>query len=89
MSLGMSHIQDTGDGRATINGTAGYATLPVFQSVQTFPVRFTSPQGKLSVRINEKLRWNAGYQHYGYNEQFSLQQNFRAHTGYTSITWAF
>ncbi len=89
MSLGLSHIQDTGDGRATINGNAQYASVPVFQSVQTFPVRFTSPQGKLSVRINEKLRWNAGYQNYGYSEQFSLQQNFRAHTGYTSVTWAF
>lgn len=89
VSLGMSHIQDTGDGRATALGNAGYTSLPVFQSVQTFPLRFTSPQGKLSVRINDKLRWNAGYQNYGYGEQFSSAQGFRAHTGYTSVTWAF
>jgi hypothetical protein len=89
VSLGLSHIQDTGDGRATVLGNAGYTSLATFQSVQTFPLRFTSPQGKLSVRINDKLRWNAGYQNYGYGEQFSSAQGFRAHTGYTSVTWAF
>ncbi len=89
VSLGLSHIQDTGDGRATVLGNAGYTSLAAFQSVQTFPLRFTSPQGKLSVRINDKLRWNAGYQNYGYGEQFSSAQGFRAHTGYTSVTWAF
>jgi hypothetical protein len=89
VSLGFNHTQDTGDGRATAIGAGTYASLPVFQAVQTFPLRFTSPQGKISVRINEKIRWNAGYQHYGYAEQFSIDQNFRAHTGYTSVTWAF
>ncbi|MEO5925595.1 MAG: hypothetical protein ABIR70_17365 [Bryobacteraceae bacterium] len=93
VSLGFSHTQDTGDGRATAIGAGSYASLPVFQSVQTFPLRFTSPQGKISVRIHEKLRWNLGYQHYGYAEQFSAllteAQNFRAHTGYTSVTWSF
>lgn len=89
VSFGMSHVQDTGDGRSNILGTAGYTALATFQAVQTFPLHFTSPQGKLSVRINENLRWNAGYQHYGYGEQFSSAQGFRAHTGYTSVTWAF
>lgn len=89
VSLGLSHIQDTGDGRATAVGGGAFASLPLFQAVQTYPLRFTSPQGKLSVRINDKLRWNAGYQNYGYSEQFSSAQGFRAHTGYTSITWAF
>ncbi|MEO8096299.1 MAG: hypothetical protein ABI811_01250 [Acidobacteriota bacterium] len=89
VSLGLSHIQDTGDGRATITGTAGFASQPGFLAVQTFPLRFTSPQGRISVRINEKMRWNLGYQHYGYAEDFSLVQNFRAHTGYTSVLWAF
>jgi hypothetical protein len=89
VSLGLSHTQDTGDGRATILGTAPYTSSSLFQAAQTFPIRFTSPQGKISFRINDKLRWNAGYQHYGYAEQFSLEQNFRAHTGYTSISWAF
>ncbi|MEP6963627.1 MAG: hypothetical protein ABI995_16220, partial [Acidobacteriota bacterium] len=89
VSLGFSHIQDVGDGRATAFGAAGFTTQPAFLAVQTFPLRFTSPQARLSVRINEKIRWNVGYQHYGYAEEFSLTQNFRAHTGYTSVLWAF
>ena len=89
VSLGVSHVQDTGDGRATPFGTTPYGKLPVFQAAQTFPLRFTSPQGKVSLRINEKLRWNVGYQRYAYSQEFSLAQNFRAHTGYTSILWSF
>jgi len=89
ISLGMSHVQDLGDGRTNILGIAGYTSLNIFQAAQTFPLRFTSPQAKLSFRINEKLRWNAGYQHYGYAEQFLLENNFRAHTGYTSVSWSF
>ena len=65
-------------------------TLPIaFAAAQTFPLRFESPQARLSIRINKQLRWNAGYQYYGYNEQFSALQNFRAHTGYSSLSWAF
>jgi hypothetical protein len=89
VSLGFSHIQDTGDGRATPIGNLSYTSLPFLASAQTFPLRFTSPQGKVSLRINEKIRWNLGYQHYGYSQEFSTQQNFRAHTGYTSVLWAF
>ena len=47
---------------------------------------------RLSVKINEKLRWNAGYQYYGYHEEFGLlsqDQNYRANTGFTSLLWAF
>ena len=65
----------------------------MFASVQSFPLRYLSPQGRISVRINEKLRWNAGYQNYGYRQDFSVlqsaSQNYRAHTGYTSVSWAF
>jgi hypothetical protein len=41
------------------------------------------------VKLNNKIRWNVGYQFYRYGEQFFAQQNYRAHTGYTSFTWAF
>jgi hypothetical protein len=44
------------------------------------------------VRMNEKLRWNFGYQYYGYKEDFGLfsfNQNYRANTGYTSLLWSF
>ncbi len=89
MSLGFSHIQDTGDGRSTVFGTAPYGQLPAFQAAQTFPLRFTSPQGRVSIRITEKVRWNVGYQRYVYSQEFSTAQNFRAHTGYTSVLWSF
>lgn len=89
VSLGFSHVQDTGDGRATPIGIPNYTSEPFLAAAQTFPLRFTSPSAKISFRIREKIRWNIGYQHYGYSEEFSLQQNFRAHTGYTSVLWAF
>ncbi len=117
VSLGLSHIQDVGDGRSSAapglicdplatgsgatlgtncNGSGPAVSVPnqytssaAFAAPQTFPLRFTSPQGSLSIRINENVRWNAGYQHYGYSQQFSSIQNFRAHTGYTSVSWSF
>jgi hypothetical protein len=92
VSVGYSHVQDVGDGRPVAIAPAfSPVTLqtPAFYSVQTFPVRYLSPQGRISVRINEKLRWNVGYQNYGYHEDFSTLQNYRAHTGYTSVSWAF
>jgi hypothetical protein len=89
LSLGLSHVQDTGDGRSTATGAAPYGKLTGFQAVQTFPVRFTSPQAKISVRVRENLRWNLGYQYYGYAERFLATRDFRAHTGFTSVSWAF
>ena len=86
--LGYSHVQDTGDGRATaVSGAA--PGVPAFLAAQTFPVAFRSPAARLSVRLHEKLRWNFGYQHYGYREDFSMLRNYRAHTGYTSVLWSF
>ena len=44
------------------------------------------------MRITPKLRWNVGWQFYNYHEKFGVfgyYQNFHAHTGYTSVTWAF
>jgi hypothetical protein len=112
ISVGYSHVQDTGDGRANALGcvnsvsvvpnvstaspcTASASATPqgavaaALASAQTFPLRFLSPQGKLSIRIAPRIRWNAGYQYYGYREQFSALQNYRAHTGYTSVSWSF
>ena len=39
-----------------------------------------------------KLRWNAGWQFYGYGEDFHIfgyKQNYNAHTGFTSVLWSF
>jgi len=80
--------------RQRVDVSAGYSLVQdvgahslVFP--QTFPLRYLSPQGRVSVRIREKIRWNVGYQYYGYHTDFSGLQNYRAHTAYTSVLWAF
>ncbi|HTB14700.1 MAG TPA: hypothetical protein VK752_24175 [Bryobacteraceae bacterium] len=86
---GYSHVQDVGDGRATPAGAGLYSALPAFQAAQTFPLRYLSPQVRLSIRITPKLRWNTGYQYYGYREQFSAAQDYRANTGFSSLAFSF
>jgi hypothetical protein len=96
--VGYNLTRDTGDGRANAFVSATSFSAPaaavagVFSGVQTFPLTFQTPLLRLSVRIHEKLRWNFGYQYYGYKEDFGLfaqNQNYRANTGYTSLLWAF
>ena len=66
-----------------------------FQAAQTFPLKFQSPLARLSVKITNRIRWNLGYQYYGYREDFFKGQPFttdygyRAQTGYTSVLWSF
>jgi hypothetical protein len=91
--LGFTITKDTGDGRATAVPTA--TTNPIealVTSVQTFPLTYSSPLARLSIRITPKVRWNAGWQFYDYAEDFHFfgyNQNFRAHTGFTSVLWSF
>jgi hypothetical protein len=89
ISVGYSHVQDVGDGRATPQGAGLYTSQPALLAAQTFPLRFLSPQARLSLRITAKIRWNVGYQYYGYREDFSTSQDYRAHTGYSSVSWSF
>jgi len=91
--LGYAITLDTGDGRnsAAPPGATDPTTL-IFAPVQTFPLNYQSPLARVSIRLREKLRWNAGWQYYNYHEQFGLlsfYQGYRANTGYTSVTWAF
>ena len=90
--LGFSRVQDTGDGRVSpiaAGNLAALNPLPGFQAAQTFPLQFTSPLARISIRMSQQLRWNAGYQYYGYREDFSTLQNYRAQTGYSSLSWSF
>ena len=93
--IGYSITKDTGDGRAVSTATVQPGANPVgalLASVQTFPLSYQSPMGRVSIRISSKMRWNAGYQFYNYNETFQLfgsYQNFHANTGYTSVLWTF
>jgi hypothetical protein len=91
--VGYSITKDVGDGRASAvpAGTTN-AVQALLGGVQTFPLTYQSPLARLSVRISPKVRWNAGYQFYGYGEQFHLlgyDQNYNAHAGYTSLLWSF
>ena len=90
--VGYNITKDTGDGRAS---DALQQTTPAGQllySVQTFPLTYQTPLLRLSVKLTAKLRYNIGYQYYGYHEEFGLlsdDQSYRAHTGYTSLLWSF
>ena len=92
---GYSHVQDTGDGRGNPSGTGFGTNIPEFQGAQTFPLKYVSPLGRISVRLTNRIRWNLGYQYYGYREDFFTGENFlpdagyHANTGYTSVLWSF
>ena len=85
---GYTRVQDLGDGRASADAGIGSAP-PLFQGVQTFPIAFQSPMARVSVKINNRLRWNAGYQYYGYRSDFASLLGYRANTGYTSLSFSF
>ncbi len=91
--LGYSITKDVGDGRATATpSTVSGPVEGLITSVQTFPLAYQSPLGRVSIRLKSKLRWNAGWQFYRYHEEFHVlgyNQDFHAHTGYTSLLWAF
>jgi hypothetical protein len=78
---GYIRTQDQGsDERPTIPNTIGF---------QVYPLTFHSPMARVSVLLHSKLRWNAGYQKYGYGEELLPSQNYGAHTGFTSLSWSF
>ncbi len=88
--LGYNITLDTGDGRSALLPPGTINAL--LYNVQTFPLNFQSPLARLTIPLTKKVKWNVGYQYYGYNEQFGLYsnyQNYHAHTGYTSVLWAF
>ncbi len=87
--FGYTRVQDTGDGRAGPAASSRGPEIAAFRIAQVFPLAFESPMARLSLRLHGKLRWNAGYQHYRYGEEFSRRQNYRAHTGYASVLWSF
>lgn len=95
--LGYSIVRDTGDGRPARSVLPPVApesdtnAAGALFRAQTFPVSFQSPQARISLRLHNRLRWNLGYQYYGYREDFRIlfDQNYRAHTGFTSLLWSF
>jgi hypothetical protein len=92
---GYSRVQDAADqprGAGAVimppyPGTFAYPGSTDFY--QVYPLSFESPLARVSFRVAEKLRFNVGYQFYHYKEDFAALQNYRAHTGYTSLAWSF
>lgn len=80
-------------GGYTITKDTGGKPLPAFLTIgQSFPLAFHAPTARVSLLLRNRLRWNFSWQYYHYNEDFGLSfgaQNYRAHTGYTSLQWAF
>jgi hypothetical protein len=89
--VGLTRVQDTGDGRATATGAASAHHAPSFRWCKPFPHAFQSPSARVSLKINRRVRWNAGYQYYGYRQEFNLNPNlnYQANTGYTSLSFAY
>ena len=77
---GYVRTQDRGSSEQPSPGSIGF---------QVYPLTFHSPMARLSILVNNRVRWNVGYQRYGYGEQLLPFQNYRAHTGFTSLSWSF
>ncbi len=79
---GWSRISDQG-------GTGLPVLLRGLALAQSFPFLYHSPMFRLSVPLRRNIRWNAGYQFYGYGERRLAVQNYRANTAYSSLLWSF
>ncbi len=93
--LGYNLAKDTGDDRGSLSFASGFT--PAYPSFgfdgtnfyNSFPLSYQSPLTRLSIKLNEKLAWNFGWQLYNYSEEFSGLQNYHAHIGYSSFRWSF
>lgn len=75
--------QDNGQGSRLADPTGTPGTL-----INSYPMSFQSPEGRLAIKINRHLDWNLGYQYYNYNESVLVgprPQNYHAHLPYTSL----
>ena len=90
--VGYNITKDTGDSRFSDSLAQTTPAGQLLYSVQTFPLTYQTPLVRISIKVTPKLRYNVGYQYYGYHEEFGVldvNQNYRAHTGYTSLLWSF
>ncbi len=78
--VGYTRIQDTGGNQVVAPSSIGF---------QSYPLSFDSPAARFSVPLTKRIRWNLGYQHYGYDDDVLRVQNYQAHTGFTSLSWSF
>jgi hypothetical protein len=81
--------QDDGQGGQVSNPTGG-------TFISSYPLSYQSPEGRLSIRLHQRLDANFGYQYYNYNESKFTQigynvppQNYHAHIPYASLRFYF
>ena len=75
--------QDGGQGSRISDPTGTPGTL-----INSYPMRFQTPDARLAIKLNRWLDWNLGYSYYNYNESVlvgPLPQNYHAHLPYTSL----
>ena len=75
--------QDNGQGSRLADPTGTPGTL-----INSYPMSYQSPEGRLAIKINRHLDWNLGYQYYNYRESLLVgprPQNYHAHLPYTSL----
>jgi hypothetical protein len=75
--------QDGGQGTRLADPTGTPGTL-----INSYPMSFQSPEGRLAIKINRHLDWNLGYQYYNYDESPLVgprPQNYHAHLPYMSL----
>jgi hypothetical protein len=75
--------QDNGQGNRLADPTGTPGTL-----INSYPMSYQSPEGRVSIKINRRLDWNLGYQYYNYNESALVgprPQNYHAHLPYASL----
>jgi hypothetical protein len=93
--LGYSIVKDTGDGASAAAAAPPFAiSYPNFSFngtdlIDSYPLTYQSPNTRLSIQLNRRLSWNAGWQYSSYGERFTGLQNYHANLIYTSFRWAF
>ena len=75
--------KDLGQGNhlADPTGNPGYL-------ITSYPMSYQSPEGRLAIRLNNRLDLNVGYQYYNYRESPLISispQNYHAHLPYASL----
>lgn len=62
--------------------------------INSYPMRFNTPEARIAIRLTKHIDWNIGYQYYSYRETPEMNpfltnrfpaQNYTAHLPYTSL----
>lgn len=93
--LGYSVVKDTAGGQKAASLIAPF--VPAYPSfvfngtdlINSYPLTYQSPQGRLTIKVRNRISWNAGWQYYNYSERFTGLQNYHAHVVYTSLRSGF